>query len=332
LYSPTIKNANDMKTNLPFMKKISNSLAVGCLSAVLFSCGSYQNTSYYDNDGVYSDTAKKTNNVNPDNTNSDKYKEYFSSLNQDSNEIFTDIENYSSVSSAEPVNNTEEYNDSYSSWGNNPQTVTVNIYDNSWGSGYWNNYWYGNYWGYNNWAWNSWYGPSWGWNAGWGWNNWYGGWNSPYWGNYWYGNNWYGNGWNNGWNNSYYNGGRRGRNDGYSYSSRNANGRTHTATVGRRGNSYTTTGRNNSTFGSSRSTTTRTNTNTVGTRNTNSTNSNTRPSTSTSQTRSNTVRTTSPSRSESQSSRPSSSYSGGSSSGGGSYSGGRSSSGGGGRR
>lgn len=180
----------------------------GSIFFSLYSCGSYQNSSYYDNDGVYGNSteAKKTQPENSNSENSQKYKEYFSSLNQN-DEVFTDVENYSTTRDTVATRETQEYSSgNYSSWGSNAQSVTINVYDNSWGWNYWNNYWYGNYWG-----WNNWYGPSW----GFGWNNWYGpsyywgwnwGWYSPYYYNNWGWNNYYGYAWNNG----YYNHGTRG--------------------------------------------------------------------------------------------------------------------------
>ena len=79
-----------MKTILQFTKKSTNYLVIGSLLLLISSCGSYQNKSYYDNDGVYSRNANTT----EDNTKakSNQYQEYFSSLNQDDNEIFVDVE------------------------------------------------------------------------------------------------------------------------------------------------------------------------------------------------------------------------------------------------
>ena len=191
-----------MKTYSFFGKRLSIYLLIGFFAVITSSCGSYQNSSYYDSDGVYGDSQSNKKAVtNRDNSQSSKYQEYFSDLNKDS-EAFIDIDNYSSVSN-DTINKAENYNPNNSSWGNNPQSVTVNVYDNNWGIGYWNNYWYGSYWGWNNWygpgwgwGWNSWYGPGFylGWNVGWGWNNW--GWNNWGW-NSWYGNNWCGNYYNN---------------------------------------------------------------------------------------------------------------------------------------
>ena len=221
-----------MKTNSFFTKKISIYSLLGFFALIVTSCGSYQNSSYYDNDGVYGSN-EKPKQKEESRANSGYYKEYFSNLNKDNQQVFTDVEKYSS----NDVNNNNNENVSqnqsnYAGWGSNPDNVTVNIYGNNWG---WNNsYWgysgfggyYGNYWGWNNgwyypsYGWNSWYGPS------WGWNYWYG----PSWyGNYGYG--YYGNNW--GWNNGYlghnyaYSGGRRGSNfigdSYYNYTGRRSN-------------------------------------------------------------------------------------------------------------
>ena len=210
-----------MKTNYFFTKKISIYSVFGLLALLLTSCGSYQNTSYYDNDGVYGND-EKPKVKQESNENSQYYKDYFSSLKNENDQVFTDVENYSSYNDTikKTADNTQVVNE-YSGWGSNPDNVTVNIYNNGW-----NNGWYGNNWGWNNWGWNNgWYGNNWGWNN-WGWNNgWYGnnwGWNS------WYGPSWgwgygynpyygyYGNNW--GWNN-----GHLGQNYAYSNGRRNSN-------------------------------------------------------------------------------------------------------------
>ena len=131
------------------------------------SCGSYQNSSYYDNDGVYGSQRTNTNTENKYSEqnieNSNKYAQQFKSM-QDDYTYFTDVDNYNSQENDTVVTvYRNESNNNYAGWGNNSSNVTVNYYTNGWG---WNN-WYGNYWG-----WNNWYGP------GWGWNNWYG----NYWG------------------------------------------------------------------------------------------------------------------------------------------------------
>jgi len=221
------KNAIDMKTNYFFTKKMSIYSLFGLFALLTTSCGSYQNTSYYDNDGIYGGDekpkAKETSNAN-----SSYYKEYFSSLNKENDQVFTDVENYSSYNDTIKKNETNDQNaNSYTGWGSNTDNVTVNVYNSGWGYnnwytpswGYYAGGYYGNYWGYNGWYGNSWmydgwYSPSWSW--GWGWNSWYG----PSWyGYYGYGYNpygYYGNYW--GWNN-----GNLGHNYAYSGGRRNSN-------------------------------------------------------------------------------------------------------------
>ena len=209
-----------MKTNYTFQQKALRffSLFVGAITVT--ACGSYQNSSYYDNDGVYGPDKTVTYERQVQNENvvvvedNTKYAQQFKSMEDDfgTPEILTDVDNYKSNPDTVYV---QESNTRYAGWGENQTSnVTVNVYDN-WG---WNNPyyggWYGNSWGYNNWGWNSWYGNNWGWNNGyygnnWGCNNWYGGY---------YGGGYYGNGWNNGyygggyygngWNNGHYGGGR----------------------------------------------------------------------------------------------------------------------------
>src|SRR6478672_2652908 len=131
-----------MKTNYFFSKKLSIYSLFGFVM-LLVSCGSSKNTSY-DNDGIYGGTAPTKEVASSDN----KYQEYFSDLNKENQEIFTDVESYSTTNDTVKRVVVENNN----GWGSNPSNVTINVYDNSWGYGGWNNYWYGN-----NWAWNNWY-------------------------------------------------------------------------------------------------------------------------------------------------------------------------------
>lgn len=224
-----------MKTYSYFCKTLSICCQFGLIVFLVSSCGTYQNSSYYDGDGIYGDSENRREVSNKDNTQSAKYQEYFSDLNKDS-QAFINIDNYSSVNN-DTIDKVENYNSNNSGWGNNPQSITVNVYDNNWGYGYWNNWWYGNYWGMNSWygpywgwGWNSWYGPNWGigWNMSWG--SWYG---PNYWGGYY--NNWCGNNYN-----YFYNGGRRG--SAYTYHS---NGNRNDFRNGTRSSNYNANGRSN---------------------------------------------------------------------------------------
>ena len=142
---------------------------VGLLSILFTSCGSYQNSSYYDSDGIYGNTPRRAVEVQTQNAPNNQYKDYFGSL-QNSNqtvEIFTDVDNYNNYGIE---NDSLQDNNNYPGWGSNPQTVSINVYDNNWGM----NGGFG--WGMNNWGMNNW-----GWNGGFGWgmNNW--GWNTWGW-------------------------------------------------------------------------------------------------------------------------------------------------------
>lgn len=218
-----------MKTNYFPSKKISIYSLFGLITMVVASCGSTQN--YQENDGIYGGSAKKE-----VATSDNKYKEYFSALNKENEEVFTDVENYSTQNDS--VSNAAEANDN-NGWGATPSTTTVIVYDNYWGNNYWGwNSWYGPSWG---WGWNNWYGP----NYGWGWNNWYGsswgwGWNYPYYGGYYpyygnyygYNNGYYGYAYSNGRRDtrSYYNGGGI-RTNRYNTSNRGITSRGNTPTV-----------------------------------------------------------------------------------------------------
>ena len=152
-----------MKTNYYNSRKLSIYSIIGLLALMVASCGSYQNKSYYDRDGIYGGESEivaqtATNDGQAKTTESNKYTDYFNSLRDgQTDEVFTDVESYSSYKDTVA---TQDGNQS-AAWGSNPSNVTVNVYDNNWGYNGWNNYWYGNYWGYNNLAWNSWYGPNW---------------------------------------------------------------------------------------------------------------------------------------------------------------------------
>ena len=177
----------------------------GILSLVVTSCGSFQNSSYYDNDGVYGSDENPRAKVSESN-NSGYYKEYFGNLKKD-NEVFTNVDSYTSATDSlknESASRTVAPSNN-AGWGSNSSdNVTINIYDNGW-----NNWGYYNSWAGNNWGWNNgWYGNYWGWNNWYG-PGWYGGWYGGYYGyNY---NNWGWYGGNLG-HNYAYSGGRRNNN------------------------------------------------------------------------------------------------------------------------
>jgi hypothetical protein len=159
-----------MKDNYKIENKLSTVLAF-FISFLLFSCGSYQ-LSTYDDDGIY-------NNVNTRNvvkkqvttkevplTNNVKYYEKIFSdpvvdygQNNNEQDVFTDVDSYSTQSTG---TNTTTAIESYGAWEDADDNVTINVYTNPeplfynyWGPyNYWNNFYYTG-WGFYgaNWSW-----------------------------------------------------------------------------------------------------------------------------------------------------------------------------------
>ncbi|HLT75613.1 MAG TPA: hypothetical protein VKZ68_11015 [Ohtaekwangia sp.] len=203
-----------MKTISPMVHRITR-LILGFLAFIAVSCGSYQNTSYYDNDGIYGASQKKRSETPTaeaeSNSQNLQYKNYFSSLKDDDAVIITDPDSYTSY---ETDSTSARSAAGYTSWGDSSQNITINVYDN-WGWNSWYPSWYV--------GWNSWYGPSWGW--GWGWSawhpSWYWSWNYPVWYSPYYYSPYYG--WHGHHHNyTYY---RGGRGDAYNSSLRSASTR-----------------------------------------------------------------------------------------------------------
>ena len=118
-----------MKTNYFSTKSLSVFFLIGLVGLLVTSCGSYQNSSYYDRDGIYTSSNRSNENQVASTASSQEYKNYFDSrieLENDSTEVFTDVENYSSN-----YQNEADYNTGYSAWGSNSDNITVNVYDNS---------------------------------------------------------------------------------------------------------------------------------------------------------------------------------------------------------
>src|SRR6187402_887290 len=167
-----------MKTNALITRKTYLYFFIGFLSLGVSSCGSYQNSSYNDNDGVYSANGEKVaTKDNQQNSASIQYKQYFSSLQSTSgsDEIFTDVNSYGS----DYVENDSIQSPStgYASWGSSPQETTVVVYpDTYWSVGFgWGYPYYGYgypYYPYYGWGYYPWYGyPGYGWGGypGYGW-------------------------------------------------------------------------------------------------------------------------------------------------------------------
>ena len=163
-----------MKTNRIFQLKTLRLLSLFVSVITVVSCGSYQNSSYYDDDGVYGpDNSEKAKRVVQNETSSGSYSnayaQQFKSMKEDfgPTEVLTDVDNYKSAPDTVYV---QENGTRYGGWGENPTNNNIVIVNDNWG---WNN-WGWNNWGMNGWGWNGWYGNNWGMN-GWGWNGWYGG-------------------------------------------------------------------------------------------------------------------------------------------------------------
>jgi len=185
-------------------RRIHIAITVVFLSAILASCGSYQQASYYDNDGIYADRTEQVRVTQQPRASQpapkqDAFGEYFDQKANEygeilESEVFTDVDGYySDVENDSLMNdqsfqyngNNNDYN-GYAAWGDNPTNVNINVYDNNWGwagdpfgwgySGFYGGF-YGGYYGYYNpWRWNR---------YGYGWNNWgWGGYGYYGWGSY----------------------------------------------------------------------------------------------------------------------------------------------------
>ncbi|UYW00417.1 hypothetical protein K5I29_07555 [Flavobacterium agricola] len=186
---------------------------------LLSSCASYQNNSYYDQDGIYNSNPEssygqrirvQSTQTHDPNYDYNKYQDYFAEGKGDFT-VFTDTDNFSSENPTTAAYNNAGYVDysqnetfaeRYGSFGQNSSSVTVNFYNNGYGyDPYWGNYYggyYGSYWGWRRpyvglyfgspYYYNNWYGPSWGWNYGYGYGygpGYYGGYYNPgYYGGY----------------------------------------------------------------------------------------------------------------------------------------------------
>lgn len=168
-----------MKTSISLRQNSSHFYAIGLLSFLLASCGSYQNTSYHDNDGVYGGSPRTYAQTNTTNANN-QYKDYFKSLQDDNQptEIFTDVDSYGNYAEDD---STQTASTAYPAWGSATSDVSVNVYsDPSWSLGFgfgfgYPYYGYGGYWGYPGYWGPGWGYPSWGypgyWGPGYGYNN-----------------------------------------------------------------------------------------------------------------------------------------------------------------
>ncbi|MGB5646367.1 MAG: hypothetical protein WBM55_04545, partial [Muriicola sp.] len=202
--------------SLPHPKTLQM-ITFGFLATVLVSCGSYQQASYYDNDGIYSTGAEQPMVYNTprtaprttqqtQNNNDGVYGDYFGRKAEEidqimGDEIFTDVDDYYSGVENDSLdfedNSTYfDQNNTYAGnggWGENPSNVVININD-GWGYGFnpiWADPFWGGGFGWNNWGWGGLGWNNWGWRGGFGWNNW--GWGGLGWNNWGWGG---GFGWN----------------------------------------------------------------------------------------------------------------------------------------
>lgn len=196
-----------MKTSIFYFPKTVLYSLFGFLSILITSCGSYQNSSYYDSDGIYGNTDHKKTEKIVQNNSSNHYKEYFNSLKDNqSTEISTNVDDYKTSNDT-----IQKLNQDYAEWGSNSRNNTINIYTNPWsvslgfGWGFpsyygWGGYDYGWNYPYYRWSYSS---------FGWGYPYYYGYYNYPYYnyscsnyGNYYYNRNY---SYNSGRRGSYYN-------------------------------------------------------------------------------------------------------------------------------
>src|SRR5690606_35732835 len=125
-------------------KKFGMLATMAIMGILLVSCGSYQQASYYDNDGIYSNGDQQVTEANYSRSQpqerSNTYGDYFgekANQYQDilDKEIFTDVDSYyggSDQDSIAPAPNgnyfasNNDYN-GYGGWGDNPTSVNINV-------------------------------------------------------------------------------------------------------------------------------------------------------------------------------------------------------------
>ena len=147
-----------MKTS-HLISKISSHQLLLALTLFLYSCGSFQGSSYFDSDGIYSSNKSVRSSEMKKDGNNNYYKKYFNDaakngyVSSTSNETyFTDIDSYNSIDEIDATD--IELNKSQIPWGGNPSQTEVILFNNNsnflWGlsgfafnySPFWNNYFY----------------------------------------------------------------------------------------------------------------------------------------------------------------------------------------------
>ena len=144
-----------MKTNKLKITSIKK-IFIYIVAINLASCGSFQFSSYYSNDGIYL-SEKRINSENQRNIDNNYYTQYFKNVaesgivNSESESlIFTDVDSYNSISphQDEEIN----YNSSQNPWGDETSQTEIILFNNRpnfmWGlsgfafnySPFWNNF------------------------------------------------------------------------------------------------------------------------------------------------------------------------------------------------
>ena len=135
---------------------------------LLASCGSYQYSG--NEDGIYGEADRDYERQNQNatqNNNSGYYKNLFAEeaalygevLSETT--IFTDVDSYSSTGNYQPGDDQTNYIGGQAPWGNDPDSYTINIYNNGLYGGFYNPYWGGGLYGFDPFWGPGFYGPSW---------------------------------------------------------------------------------------------------------------------------------------------------------------------------
>src|SRR6478752_7649794 len=112
-----------MKTYSFSLKSAYSNMIIGAISILMASCGSYQNSSYYDNDGVYGTPQKTTANYNYSAQQNNQYKDYFGAKKTDDTIQYVKQPDYNydqSQAQAQPQQNTTDSYSGNANWGDNP--------------------------------------------------------------------------------------------------------------------------------------------------------------------------------------------------------------------
>jgi len=139
-----------MKNFTPLKNILFYSTSLIIVLSALYSCSSSQ-PAYSENDGIYGAPEKKSEVVMVRDTRTDYYQNYFSGENENSQEIFTDIDAYEGYSENDTVY-VENYDNGNPPWEKTASSVSVSINVGvGWGYGGCNR-WGGYYWGMGPWG------------------------------------------------------------------------------------------------------------------------------------------------------------------------------------